>query len=69
MKRIVVFLAVAAAMIGTAVAQHNALPGKYANSATVTLFDSTGVYMEESGLSHVLNHKKIRMISYAGFCL
>ena len=66
MKRIVVFLAVAAAMIGTAVAQHNALPGKYANSATVTLFDSTGVYMEESGLSHVLNHKKIRMISYAG---
>ena len=47
-------------------AQHHAVPSKYAGSKTVTLFDSTGVYMEESGLSHVLTHKLIRMFSYEG---
>ncbi len=47
-------------------AQHHALPDRYAGSATLTLFDSTGVYMEESGLSHVLAHKRIRMYSFEG---
>ena len=47
-------------------AQHHALPNKYENSNTITLFDSTGVYMEESGLSHVLTHKLVRMNSFEG---
>ena len=37
-----------------------------AQDNTITLFDSTGVYMEESGLSHVLNHKRVRMQSHTG---
>lgn len=52
--------------LGWAAAQHNALPGGYAGSNTVTVYDSTGVYMEESGLSHVLTHRLIRMFSPAG---
>ena len=47
-------------------AQERALPSKYAGAKTITLFDSTGVYMEESGLSHVLTHKRVRMNSFAG---
>ena len=66
MKRLAIFLALATLGITAANAQTNALPGKYAGSKTLTLFDSTGVYMEESGLSHVLNHKRIRMFSYEG---
>ena len=31
-----------------------------------TLYDSTSVVMEESGLSHVINHKRIRAIDYQG---
>lgn len=33
---------------------------------TMTLYDSTGVYVEESGLSHVYAHKRIEMVSEAG---
>ncbi len=58
--------ALALAMTGMAVAQHNALPSRYAGNKTLTLYDSTGVYMEESGLSHVLTHRLIRMLSPAG---
>ena len=49
-----------------AVGQHHALPSYLSGSNTVTLFDSTGVYMEESGLSHVLTHKRVRMFSFVG---
>ncbi|MBR4774079.1 MAG: DUF3857 domain-containing protein [Bacteroidales bacterium] len=66
MKKIFLVLSLMAVCASYSVAQQNALPGKYAGSNTVTLFDSTGVYMEESGLSHVLTHKCIRMYSYAG---
>ena len=66
MKRLLTFLALAALCATSAAAQDNALPGKYAGMKTVTLFDSTGVYMEESGLSHVLTHKRLRMNSLAG---
>lgn len=31
-----------------------------------TLFDSTSVVMEESGLSHVINHQRVRVDDYAG---
>ena len=58
--------ALAAVVTNMAAAQHNALPSRYAGSKTVTLYDSTGVYMEESGLSHVLTHRLIRMFSPAG---
>ena len=66
MKKAFVFLTLLAATASFATAQEKALPGKYAGSNTVTLFDSTGVYMEESGLSHVLNHKCIEMYSFNG---
>ena len=66
-KTIMVAVVVALCALGRpATAQHHALPDTYAGSNTVTLFDSTGVYMEESGLSHVLTHKRIRMYSFAG---
>ena len=66
MKKAFVFLTLLAATASFATAQEKALPGKYAGSNTVTLFDSTGVYMEESGLSHVLTHKCIEMYSFNG---
>ena len=47
-------------------AQQKALPSKYAGMNCVTLFDSTGVYVEESGLSHILTHKRVRMNTFAG---
>ncbi len=66
MKKVVVFLVMALGMAAVAQAQHHALPNKYTGSKTITLFDSTGVYMEESGLSHVLTHRLIRMNSFEG---
>lgn len=66
MKKAFVLLTLIAATATFATAQQKALPGKYAGSNTVTIFDSTGVYMEESGLSHVLTHKCIEMYSFAG---
>ena len=45
MKKAFVFLTLLAATASFATAQYKALPGKYAGSNTVTLFDSTGVYM------------------------
>ena len=66
MKKIFSTLALTVLMVGAAAAQQAALPGKYAGASTVTVFDSTGVYMEESGLSHVLTHRLVRMNSFAG---
>ena len=65
MKKLIIFLAVATFGMAAA-AQVGVVPGKYAGSKTITQFDSTGVYMEESGLSHVLTHKRIRMITHEG---
>ena len=31
-----------------------------------TLYDSTSVYMEESGLSHVENHQRIKALDWSG---
>ncbi|MGX8713175.1 MAG: DUF3857 domain-containing transglutaminase family protein [bacterium] len=66
MKKAFVIFTLLAATASFAAAQQKALPGKYAGSNTLTLFDSTGVYMEESGLSHVVNHKCIEMYSFKG---
>ncbi len=66
MKKILSFLVTVAVCLTATNAQENALPGKYSGMKTITLFDSTGVYMEESGLSHVLTHKRIRMNAFAG---
>ena len=66
MKKAFVFFTLIAALGGLASAQHHALPGKYAGCNTLTIFDSTGIYMEESGLSHVLTHKLVQMGSYQG---
>ena len=66
MKKVFAILALVAVLSVAAGAQESARPGKYAGMKTVTLFDSTGVYMEASGLSHVLTHKLVRMNSFAG---
>ncbi len=66
MKRTLLIFSLLAVCASYGMAQNQALPGKYASSNTVTIFDSTGVYMEESGLSHVLTHKKICMYTHAG---
>ena len=66
MKKTFVLLTLLAVTTPFVAAQDKALPGKYAGSNTITLFDSTGVYMEESGLSHVLTHKCIEMYSFEG---
>ena len=66
MKKTFVLLTLLAVTTHFVAAQDKALPGKYAGSNTITLFDSTGVYMEESGLSHVLTHKCIEMYSFEG---
>jgi len=65
MKKVFAIL-VLVAVLGPVTLAQNALPGKYAGMNTVTLFDSTGVYMEESGLSHILTHKLVRMNSFEG---
>ncbi|MBP5535593.1 MAG: DUF3857 and transglutaminase domain-containing protein [Bacteroidales bacterium] len=46
-------------------AQEMVLP-KYKGYHQVTLFDSTQVVMEESGLSHMVRHQRIRMIDLTG---
>ena len=64
-KGIVILTLLASTAFGAA-AQEKARPSKYAGSNTVTVFDSTGVYVEESGLNHVLTHKRVRMFSFNG---
>ena len=66
MKKLFVFLTLIAVTGAFAAAQDNAVKGKYTDHNTLTRFDSTGVYMEESGLSHVVTHKRVRMLSHAG---
>ena len=66
MKKVFVLATLVGLLGATAVAQERALPDKYPSANTVTLYDSTGVYMEESGLSHVQTHRLIEMGSYAG---
>ena len=39
---------------------------KYQGYDYVTIYDSTNVFMEESGLSHVNMHKLVKMLSYKG---
>ncbi|MBR3528688.1 MAG: DUF3857 and transglutaminase domain-containing protein [Bacteroidales bacterium] len=41
-------------------------PTKYQGCHTITHFDSTSVFMEESGLSYVENHRRIEMLDYDG---
>lgn len=66
MKKLYAIAAMVVLYGAMAVAQDRVLPGKYTGMNTVTLFDSTGVYVEESGLSHLLTHKRVRMFSYHG---
>lgn len=66
MRKRLLAMALLVAGCGVVTAQYNDLPSQYANYQTVTEFDSTGVYMEESGLSHVLTHRMIRMLSPVG---
>ncbi len=66
MKKVFVLATLVGLLSAATVAQERALPDKYPSANTVTLFDSTGVYMEESGLSHVQTHRLIEMGSAAG---
>ena len=61
MKKTLCLLAVAVAMGLGATAQQRAAADPYAGHAQLTVFDSTGVYVEESGLSHIRNHRRIRI--------
>ena len=65
-KRLTALLLLTMAATAGVGAQDQARPGRYAGMNTITRFDSTGVYMEESGLSHVLTHKRIHIQSFAG---
>lgn len=65
-KKVIAMLALTMAGMVSAGAQDQALPSRYAGMNTITRFDSTGIYMEESGLSHILSHKRIHMLSFAG---
>ena len=42
------------------------LPSKYAGYHTLTHYDSTAVFVEESGLSYVEGHRLVEMLDYAG---
>lgn len=66
MKRTLVLTALLALTFG-AIAQENALP-KYKGHHQLVRYDSTNVYMEESGLSYVNNHVRICMLDNQG-CL
>ena len=66
MKKIFVFLTLIAATGLCASAQEAAVKSKYTGHNTLTRFDSTGVYMEESGLSHVRAHKRMRAMTHTG---
>ena len=66
MKKIVMLAVALLAFAWVADAQHHALPSKYAGSKTLTIFDSTGVYVEESGLSHIPSHRRVRLFSKEG---
>lgn len=41
-------------------------PTKYKGCHQITMFDSTMVRMEESGLSHVYQHRRVLMLDYRG---
>lgn len=64
MKRTLIFAALMAFGFSIA-AQEQALP-KYKGYHQVTRYDSTDVYMEESGLSYVNNHKRICILDREG---
>ena len=64
MKKIVL-LATFVALTLSLAAQQRALP-RYEGYQQLTRYDSTSVFMEESGLSLVDNHTRIRMLDYAG---
>ena len=55
MHKLILTAACLVALSLSAVAQHK-----------TTIYDSTSVVMEESGLSHVINHQRIRANDYAG---
>ena len=66
MKKVFAFIGLAALLTMAAGAQVEARPDKYAGMNTITRFDSTGVYVEESGLSHILTHKRVMAQTFAG---
>ncbi|MCR4660109.1 MAG: DUF3857 domain-containing protein [Bacteroidales bacterium] len=66
MRKLVYIFILFAAVSYAAQSQERALPGKYDGYKHLTQFDSTHVYMEESGLSHVYSHRMIQMLNAAG---
>ena len=66
MKKVFAILGLTVFLTAAAFAQETARPGKYAGMNTLTRFDSTGVYVEESGLSHVLTHRRVEALTFNG---
>lgn len=54
------------AVCASGFAQNNTLPKYKPGTPFLTLFDSTHVVMEESGLSHVTNHRRILLFTERG---
>ena len=66
-KHLILLCVLLAAAYGTTAQNDNVTrQTKYEGYNTLTVFDSTTVFMEESGLSHVENHRRIDMLSYKG---
>ncbi|MBP5189288.1 MAG: DUF3857 and transglutaminase domain-containing protein [Bacteroidales bacterium] len=69
MKKIIILLCAMMAITANTSAQNKeniTEPKKYRDCHTITHFDSTKVFMEESGLSRVEYHKRISMLDYQG---
>ena len=63
MKKLTILATLALAAMA-ATAQDNALPAPYKGYGQYTVFDSTGIYVEESGLSHIQSHRRIHLLSH-----
>ena len=66
MKKVIYLLTMLISMAFCAQAQQFALPSVYGDYDQLTVYDSTSVFMEESGLSHVVNHRYVLMINATG---
>lgn len=67
-KKLLPFMLLALSVTTTNAQQGEGItrPTKYDGCNTVTLFDSTSVFMEETGLSRVDYHRRVSMLSYKG---
>ncbi len=56
----------ASSIVGAQQTDRMKKPTKYEGCHTVTHYDSTFVFMEDNGLSRVVNHRRVQMLDYTG---